>query len=38
MSTLSGVAMLGCFFIRKGSLDRVLNSEQTFEKGSSNSG
>ena len=29
--------MLGSFFIRKGSLDRVLNYEQTFKKGSSNS-
>ena len=38
MCALSGVAMLGSIFIRKGSLDRVLNSEQTLKKGGSRHG
>ena len=38
MCALSGVAMLGSIFIRKGKLDRALNSEQTLKNGSSGSG
>lgn len=38
MCALSGVAMLGSFFIRKGSLDRVLNSEQSLKTENSKSG
>lgn len=38
MCALSGVAMVGSFFIRKVSLDRALNSEQTLKKRSSKNG
>ena len=38
MCALSGVAMLGSIFIRKGSLDRILNSEQALKGASPESG
>ena len=38
MCALSGVAMVGSIFIRKGSLDRVLNSEQGLKEEKSSTG